>query len=92
MNSIKILGLNIHGVSSKLENEALVSFLKDFDIVILSELKCDYPFSLPGFKTLRSSIIPGEESRGGVAILFKYSIWKYVHSVAQYIDQIWFTL
>ena len=70
MNSIRIMGLNIHGVSSKLENEVFLSFLKDFDIVVLSELKCDYPFSVPGFKTLRSASTPGEESRGGVAVLF----------------------
>jgi len=58
----------------------------------LQEIKTIHPFSLPGFRCLRSRIITGEESRGGVAVLFKHAIWNDVYSVELEHDQVWFRL
>ena len=63
-----------------------------YDIVFLSELKCDYVFAVPGFKCLCSRLIPGEEKRGGVAVLIKVNLWNYVYSVSSMKDHVWFTL
>ena len=81
MNDLSIIGLNIDGLSSKLESLKYVEYVNKFDIVVLCELKCDYPFSIAGFKCIRSSSIPGEELRGGVAVLFKHHVWDKVYKV-----------
>ena len=70
-NEIRILSININGLSSKIENLALVELFLNHDIVFISELKCQYPFSLPGFNCIRCELLPGEMNRGGVALLFK---------------------
>ena len=92
MNDLSIIGLNIDGLSSKLESLKFVEYVNKFDIVVLCELKCDYPFSIAGFKCIRSSSIPGEELRGGVAVLFKHHVWDKVYKVKRYKDQVWFSL
>ena len=47
---------------------------------------------MPGFHVVRSQVIPGEENRGGVAVLFKNAIWSQVYDVHKLKDQIWFRL
>ena len=84
--------VNINGISSKLEDESIIEMFHEYDIVCLCELKCNYPFSVPGFKTLRSRIIPGEEKRGGVAVLFKHLVWNDVYNISVEKDQVWFHL
>ena len=92
IRQISIVSLNINGISSKLESYICVSLFSMYDIVFLSELKCDYVFAVPGFKCLRSRLIPGEEKRGGVAVLIKVNLWNYVYSVSSMKDQVWFKL
>ena len=75
-----------------MENSTCSSFLKSHDIVFLSEIKCTYPFSLQGFHCIRSTVIVGEENRGGVAVLFKNDIWKHAYDIKYLKDQIWFKL
>ena len=41
---------------------------------------------------MRNRIVPGEENRGGVAILFSTKLWKHVHCISTYKDQVWFKL
>ena len=77
---------------SKLENPQRISLFMDFDIVCLSEVKCTYPFSMQGFKCIRSKVITGEETRGGTAVLFKNNLWEKVYDVRRLKDQIWFKL
>ena len=84
--------MNIHGVSSKLEQPNLFLFLQMYDIIMLNEIKCSYPFSLAGYHCLRSTIILGEESRGGVAVLVKNTLWNGMYSIELCKDQIWFRL
>ncbi len=69
-----------------------MNLLLDYDIVVLQEIKTAFVFSLPGFICIHSAIIPGEEARGGVAVLFKNSVWQHVETVKTLKDQVWFTL
>ena len=64
----------------------------DYDIIFLSELKCIYPFSIPGYHCTRSLVVPNEEKRGGVAILVKDYLWDELYDVKKLKDQIWFKL
>ena len=86
-----MLSLNINGLSSKLEHPSFVSWLSNFDNVLLSELKCNYTFSVPGFMCVRSTVTPGEE-RGGVAALFKSNIFRHAFDIQLEQDQVWFKL
>ena len=89
---LSILSVNINGISSKIEDLHCIDIFRQYDIVCLSELKTTYSFTVPGFRSVRSSIIPGEELRGGVAVLFSCSIWQYVFDVQREHDQVWFKL
>ena len=89
---LSLLCLNINGGLSKLENKTVIEFLNQFDIVTLIELKSAYTFSVPGFATIRSKLVEGEEMRGGVAVLVKFALWQQVIAVTQLKDQIWFQL
>ena len=84
--------MNINGQMYKLEWPTCVRYLNYFDIIFLNELKCEYPFSLAGFRCIRSKIVTGESRRGGVAILVKETLWSYLYSLNTYKDQIWFRL
>ena len=92
MPQVRILSLNINNVASKLEDYKLLNLLLLYDIVCLCEIKCDYPFSLPGYKCLRSRIIPSESKRGGVAVLFKNKMFENVYNVVPLKDQLWFSV
>ena len=92
MVQMKILSLNINCVTSKLEDRIFTDLFMKYDIVCLSELKCNYCFSVPGFMCIRSDIIKGEEKRGGVAVLLKHQVWKHVHKVKTVKDQVWFNV
>ncbi len=87
-----LISLNINGISSKIENQTCVQLFQKYDIVCLSELKCIYPFSVPGFRVIRSKVVHGEEQRGGVAVMFKHEIWPYVYDIRVKHDQVWFKL
>ena len=87
-NRLQIISLNIHGVKSKLENPTCSSLFMNYDIVFLSEIKCTYPFSLPGFHCLRSEIVCGQEGRCGMAVLFKHATWNQVFDVQRLKDQV----
>ena len=47
---------------------------------------------IPGFECVRSLVIPGEEQRGGVAVLFRSDLWLEVFSIRRERDQIWFKI
>ena len=92
MKDLHLLSVNIDGIYDKLDDIDCIDFLSQFDIVFLNEVKCTYPLSVAGFEYVRSSIIPGEEQRGGTAILIKYYLWKCMYNVQLYKDQVWFSL
>ena len=87
-----ILAVNINGVTCKLERYECITFFCKYEIICLSELKTTYPFGIPGFECVRSLVIPGEEQRGGVAVLFRSDLWLEVFSIRRERDQIWFKI
>ena len=89
---MSILTVNIDGVSDKLENILCIEFLSQYDIVFLNEIKCSYPLKVPGFEYVRSSVVKGEELRGGSAVLIKHHLWLQMFNVQLYKDQVWFSL
>ena len=92
MNELRILSVNIDGVYDKLENIECIKYLSLYDIVYIFELKCTQSTNVPGFKTLRSSLIKGEELRGGTSVLIKHALWQSLFNVRRYKDQVWFSL
>ena len=91
-NKLSLLSININGKPSKLEADACRQLLTRHDIIMLSEIKTSHSFSIPGYKTIRSNIIQGEEHRGGVAVLIKHKLWDSGVNAHYYKDQIWFSI
>ena len=48
--------------------------------------------TLPGFKYIRSRIIPEETQRGGLGVFIKNNLWSQVHNLKTERDQVWFSL
>jgi hypothetical protein len=46
---------------------------------------------MPGFRSLRSKIIPNEQ-RGGVLVMIKTALWNNIHNIRIEKDQVWFSL
>lgn len=86
------MALNINGRVAQLDNRLCNQFLQDFDIVFLSEIKCIYPFKIPGFKSIRSEYIAEESKCGGVAVLISNSLWMCITNVDSRKDEVWFGL
>ena len=87
--SLAVLSINVNGNLSNLEKSACISFMSNFDLIVLIEIKCAYAFSVPGFATIRSS---NHQLRGGVALLVRNNLWGAVRDVQLLNDQIWFRL
>ena len=92
IHELKIVSININGSISKIESNTFMTFMNEFDIVCLNEIRTDYQFSAAGFKCIRSRVMPGENTRGGVAVLFKNKLWDYVCDITCVKDQVWFSL
>jgi hypothetical protein len=90
--NLRLLSLNINGKPHTLESLDFKAIICDYDFVFLQEIKHIYVFSITGFQVLRSSIIKGEERRGGVAVLFSSRIWPFVYGTSTFQDQVWFSL
>ena len=84
--------MNIGGVTSKIEKPVCTELFNQYHIVCISELKTTFPFGVPGFVSIRSLELSGEEHRGGVAVLFRSDLWHEVQEVIRERDQIWFKL
>ena len=69
MNDLSIIAINIDGVSDKLDNIECINFLSTYDIVFLFEAKCTQRVSMSGFESIRSSLIAGEDLRGGTVLV-----------------------
>ena len=89
---LNLCSININGHLAKLEKSDCISFLNNFDIVCLNEIKSSYPVTIPGFRSIRSNVIANEALRGGVAVLFKQNIWDLVYNITLSKDQVWFSL
>ena len=86
---MEICSWNINGAFSKLDD---LLFLHNFDIISISEIKHAYVFALPGFNMIRSSVVEGEEHRGGVALFYRHDLAQHLHHIERSVDQVWFQL
>ena len=64
--------------------------MKDVDVIVVSEIKTAYPFSVPGYVTIRSALIEGESHRGGVAVLVSDRMSSLIVDIDKRKDQVWF--
>ena len=80
------------GVRDKLQDEDVLSFILDFDLVWLLETKTALNFNVPGYNVyLNPSKL--NVKRGGVAMLLKCSFLKYVKNIDMSCEgQIWLEL
>ena len=83
---------NVAGVRDKMNNQEILSFVLNFHIVWLLEIKTTAKINVPGFHTFQnSSIYCG--NRGGVAMLVKYSLLDFIKFVNMNSEgQIWVEL
>ena len=86
------MSLNLNGRISKLESSTCQSFLQNYDIIGLCEIKTAYAFSMTGYDAIRSSVVQGEELRGGVSVLIRSNLSPSVYGVRSSKDQVWFKL
>lgn len=73
-------------------SKSFENHLPKYDLVFLQEIKTIHPFRPAGFKVIRSSVLQGEELRGGVAVMFSHKLWNYVYDMKCFQDQVWFKL
>lgn len=86
---MKIISWNVNKVCTKLEKQNVFSMLSEYDIIALSEVKTQLPIHLPGYITYRGKTV-GIPSRGGIVVLVRNSLSKFVYNVDSSIgDQIW---
>ncbi len=89
---LKILSWNINGVKTKIEKNDVISFLLQFDIVSLNEVKTPLHTCLPGYIAFKS-YDKINAHRGGAVVMIKDCLSTEVISVDTSIeDQVWMQL
>ncbi len=89
---LKILSWNINGVKTKIEKNHVISFLLQFDIISLNEVKTPLHTCLPGYIAFKS-YDKINAHRGGTVVMIKDSLSREVISVDTIIeDQVWMQL
>ena len=88
---LNIAAWNIHGVRDKLSSTLIYNLIQQYDIILLSEIKTNLHFNVPGYRTVLGNHKYG--NHGGVAILFRNSIYNEVNMIDKSCnEQIWFKL
>lgn len=89
---LKILSWNVNGVKTKIEKNNVISFLLQFDIVSLNEVKTPLHICLPGYIAFKS-YNERNAHRGGTVVMVKESLSREVINVDTSIeDQVWMQL
>lgn len=82
----------MNGKVGKLENSRCRDILNKYDVIAISEIKTAYPINIDGYMCVRSELIDGEETRGGVCVFFKNKLWRQIYDIIRRKDQIWFNI
>lgn len=91
-HSLKILTWNINGAKTKLEKLAVLTWLCQYDIISLNEVKTDLSISLPGYVAFRK-IKNDSLHRGGTIVFIRNCLSHYVSCVDVSVDdQVWLSL
>lgn len=87
------MSLNIHGNFNQLTSSiGTIKWLNTFDVISLSELKCNAQLNVPGFSTIRSLDGNAQDRRGGLVVLVKWRLVESIYNVDRQEDQVWFKL
>ena len=87
---LNVISWNINGITNKLENDDMLKWLINYDVIFLNEIKTDVMFNLPGYKTYLSC---NSNRRGGTALLLKNYLINCVGNIDTTLDgQIWLEL
>ena len=72
-----------------MEKDNVITFLGNFDVICLCEVKTPLEVYLQGFVTFRSTTTAADAHRGGVAVLVRRQLLQYVVHVDRQSDQLW---
>ena len=90
-NKLVMSSWNINGVTNKLENEYVKTWVHKSDIVFLNETKTGLTFNVPGYVTYKDS--NKDRSRGGTAVLIRNSVKNLIKNIDVSIEgQVWIEL
>ena len=82
---------NINNIRNKLENDAVLQWVQQHDIVVLGEIKIAKLPHIPGYVPIIAKTV--NSKRGGLAILVRNYLHGDVYHVDRTVnDQIWFCL
>ncbi len=89
---LQVLTWNINGAKTELEKPAILTWLCQYDIISLNEIKTNLNVSLPGYVSFRK-IKKDSSHRGGTIVFVKNSLSQYVSCVDVSVDdQVWLSL
>lgn len=89
---LKIVSWNINSVKTKIEKGHVDSFLRNYDVVCLNEIKTRLPVAFPGFVSF-VSFDKENGNRGGTCVLVRDYLSRYLYDIDMSIaDQVWFRL
>ena len=94
LKTIQILGLNVCGLRTRIEQNILQAYVNDFDIICLTETKTDYidPASFTGYNVIHATKLTDKYRYGGIhgiAILLSNSLsGKYQLIPSTYSDSV----
>ena len=85
---------NSHGIKGKCDNNTVLQWIYDHDVVFLSESKCNFQLSVPGFDTYNCDNVNTDTAhRGGVLLLIRKSLRMFLLEVDNSSrDQLWIRL
>ena len=94
-SKVNCLSLNVCGLKAKLLSKDFENFIKDYDVIALTETKLDQLDDLSnyfdGYNFMHKNRKFAKHASGGVALLVKRSIYKYFKSVHSENDwSLWF--
>ncbi len=89
---LKVLTWNINGARTKLEKTNVLSWVCQYDIISLNEIKTDLSVDLPGYVGFRK-IQKTQSHRGGTIVFVRNCLSQFVSCVDVSVDdQVWLSL
>lgn len=86
---LRIISWNINGVHTKLEKSNVISFLCDYDVICITEVKTQLEVYFQGYVAYRS-VSNANAHRGGTVVFVRRRLQQYVvHVDTSFTDQVW---
>ena len=88
-SKLKLVSWNINATRTKLDKHIVQSFLINYDIISINEIKTPLSLSIPGYKCYKSAHVEGTH-RGGTALFIKNYLIPCITNMDQSVaDQVW---